>query len=95
MLKKIWGLVLVEEEDLGGKFREQKIQTSQMASQNESMQEVSSKLDKRKVFKFRGDAVWEWRGGISKTNADVTNDILKLIYVGSLIQIEQWERVQK
>ena len=37
-----------------GKFREKKMKTSQMPSQNMSMYEVSSKLNNGKEFKNRG-----------------------------------------
>ena len=44
---------MVEEEKFGGEggFSRKKLQTLQMLSQNESMLEVSSKLDNGKVFK--------------------------------------------
>ena len=59
--------------------------------------EVSPKSNNGKVFKIRGKGLAGIReGGIpKKKNANITNAIPKGIYVGSFIQIQQWDIVQK
>ena len=55
-----------------GRREFKKIQTSQMLSQNESMQEVSSKSDNEKVFKIRGKGL-EGREGTQAEENFVKN----------------------
>ena len=49
------GKRLVEIQEVGGRISEKKMQITQMPSHNETMEEVSFKLNNRKVFTIRGE----------------------------------------